>query len=73
MHYKMINLDSIINENNKKHNEKWPYMPDHQYRIIIIGESGSVKSNALINLINEQNDTDKIYLYARDLTETKYG
>ena len=29
IHYKMINLDSITNENNKKHNEKWPYIPDH--------------------------------------------
>ena len=68
----MINLDSITNENNKKHNEKWPYIPDHPYRIIIIGGSGSGKTNALINLINEQNDIDKIYLYARDLNEPKY-
>ena len=68
----MINLDSITNENNKKHNEKWPYIPDHSYRILIIGGSGSVKTNALINLINEQNDIDKIYLYARDLNEPKY-
>ena len=68
----MINLDSITNENNKKHNEQWPYIPDHPYRIIIIGGSGSVKTNALINLINEQNDIDKMYLYARDLSEPKY-
>ena len=68
----MINLDSITNENNKEHNEKWPYIPDHPYRIIIIGGSGSGKTNALINLINEQNDIDKIYLYARDLSEPKY-
>ena len=64
MHYKMINLDSITNENNKKHNEKWPYIPDHPYRIIIIGGSGSGKTNTLINLI--------IYLHARDLNEPKY-
>ena len=68
----MINLDSITNKNNKKHNEKWPYIPDHLYRIIIIADSGSGKTNALINLINEQNDIDKIYLYARDLSEPKY-
>ena len=68
----MINLDSITNENNKKHNEKWPYIPDHPYRILIIGGSGSGKTNALINLINEQNDIDKIFLYARDLSEPKY-
>ena len=68
----MINLDSITNEDNKEHNEKWPYIPDHPYRILIIGGSGSGKTNALINLINEQNDIDKIYLYARDLNEPKY-
>ena len=32
----MINLDSITNENNKKHSEKQPYIPDNPYRIIII-------------------------------------
>ena len=68
----MINLDSITNENNNKHNEKWPYIPDPPYRIIIIGGSGSGKTNVLINLINKQNDIDKIYLYTRDLTEPKY-
>ena len=68
----MVNLDSITNVNNKKHSEKWPYIPDYLYRIIIIGGSGSGKTNALINLINEQNDIDKIYLYARDLSEPKY-
>ena len=68
----MLNLDSIRNENNKERNEKWPYIPDHPYRILIIGGSGSGKTNALLNLINEQNDIDKIYLYAWDLNEPKY-
>ena len=49
-----------------------PYIPDHPYRIIVIGCSGSGKTNALINLIYEQNDINKIYLYARDLNESKY-
>ena len=67
----MINLDRITNGNNKKHNEKWPYIPDNSYRILIIGGSGSGKTNGLINLINEQKDIDKIYLYAKDLSEPK--
>ena len=41
----MINLDSITNENNKEHNEKWPCIPDHPYRILIIGGYGSGKTN----------------------------
>ena len=68
----MINLDSITNENNKEHNEKWPFIPDHPYRILIICGSGSGKTNALLNLIKEQNDVDKIYLYAKDLSKPKY-
>ena len=65
----MINLDSTINEYNKKYNEKWPYIPDHPYRILIIGGSGSGKTNILLNLIIEQEDIDKMYLYAKDLSE----
>ena len=68
----MINLDSITNKNNKEHNEKWPYIPDHPYRIMITGGAGSGKRNVLINLINKQNNIDKIYLYGKDLGEAKY-
>ena len=52
--------------------KKRPYIPDHPYRIIIIGGSGSEKTNALINLINVENDIDKVCFYARDLTEPQY-
>ena len=56
----MINLDSITHENNKKYNEKWPYIPDHPYRILIIGGSGSEKINTLLNSIKEQDYHDVI-------------
>ena len=39
---------------------------------MITGGSGSGKTNALLNLIKEQDDIDKIYLYAKDLSESKY-
>ena len=68
----MINLDNIVNNNNKEHNEKWRYVPDHPYRILIIGGSRSRKTNTLLNLVNEQKDIDNIYLYAKDLSELKY-
>ena len=65
----MINFDDYVNENKTVHNKNWPYIP---FRIIIIGGLGSGKTNSLINLKNEPNDIDKIYLYARDLYEPKY-
>ena len=68
----MINFDDYANENKTKHNLKWPYIPDHPYRILIIGGSRSGKTNALLNLINKQPDIDKIYLYAKDPYEAKY-
>ena len=68
----MIYLDSITNENNKEHNEKWSYIPDHRYRIFIIGGSGWGKTNTLLSLIKEQDNIDKIYLYPKDLSESKY-
>ena len=70
----MFNLDAIANENDKYH-KKWPYIPDHSYRMLIIGGSGSGKTNALLNLIKEQyNDhfIAEMYLYAKDLNEPKY-
>ena len=68
----MINFDEYTNENKIEHNSKWPYIPDHPYRILIVGGSGSGKTNALLNLINNQSDIDKIYLYAKDPYEAKY-
>ena len=65
----MFNLDAIANKNNKDDDKKW------SYRMLIVGPSGSGKTNALLNLIQKQNNDspiDKIYLYAKDLSEPKY-
>ena len=55
----------------KQDNLDWPYIPDHPHRILIVGGSGSGKTNALLNLINNEPDIDKIYLYAKDPYEAK--
>ena len=68
----MINFDDYVNENKTEHNKNWPYIPDHPYRILIIGGSGSGKTNLLLNLIENQPDIDKIYLYSKDPYKSKY-
>ena len=65
----MKNYDQSIEINP---NPNWPYVPDHPYRILIIGRSGSGKTNVLLNLIKHQrSDIDKIYLYVKDPFESK--
>ena len=68
----MINFDDIVNENKSVHSKNWPYIPDHPYRILINGDSGSGKTNALLNLIENQSNIDKIYLYEKDPYKSKY-
>ena len=62
----MVNFDDYSNKNKTQHNKNWSYIPDHPYRILIIGGLGFGKINALLNLINNQADIDKMYLYAKD-------
>ena len=68
----MINFDDYVNEHKTEHKKNWPYIPDKPYRILIIGGSGSGKTNVLLNLIENQPDIDKIYFYAKDPFEVKY-
>ena len=68
----MFNFDYISKENIKEHNLKWPEIPNHPYRILIIGDSGSGKTNALLNLTDHKPDIDKSYLYAKDPYKAKY-
>ena len=67
----MFNFDYMTKEDIKEHNANWSEIPDHPYRILIVGGSGSEKTNALLNPINQEPDLDKIYLHAKDLNETK--
>ena len=68
----MIKFDNYTNENKTEHNPKWSYISDHPYRILIVDGSGSGKTNIFLNLINNQLDIDKIYLYAKGPYEAKY-
>ena len=66
----MENYDQSVEIN---HNLNWPYIPDHPYRILIIGASGSEKTNVFLKLIKHQwPDIDKIYLYIRDSFDSKH-
>ena len=65
----MLNLDNIVSNKNENKDNNWPF------RMLIIGPSGSGRTNTLLHLIQNLNKTtsvDKIYLYAKDLTEPKY-
>ena len=68
----MINFDDVIKENIKVHNSNWSQISDYTYRILIIGGSGSGKTESLFNLISQQPDIDKLFSYVKDPLETKY-
>ena len=64
----MINLDNIVS--NKKKSSLGN--DERQFRMLIIGPSGSGKMNTLLHLIEKCHPIDKIYLYAKDTDEPKY-
>ena len=65
-------LNVVTNENKRKQSPDWPKNRHHTYRRLIIGGSGSGKTNALLNLIHHQLDIDNIYLFANSPHEPKY-
>ena len=72
----MIGYDDITGENKAKHILNQPYILDNQFRIIINGDSGSGKINALLNLVeikdvDDYDIIDKIYFYVKDPNEAK--
>ena len=73
----MINYDIVTKENINKYNSNWSQIPAHPYIILIIGGSGSGKTNALLNLMKQQDDDDdsiidKVYFYLKDPNEANY-
>ena len=67
----------MIKNDNKSfkinHNPNWPFIHDHLHRILLTGDSGSGKTNVLLNVIkHQQPDIDKIYLYEKDPFESNY-
>ena len=66
----MRNCDESVKIN---HRQNWPHVPDHPYRILIIGNSRSGKTNVLWNLLKHQwPDIVKFYWYVKDSVESKY-
>ena len=68
----MFNFDYITKEDIKEHNPNWTENPDHPYRILIVGGSGSGQTNALLNLTSHEPDIAKIFLYAKGSCEARY-
>ena len=68
----MIKFDDVVKEDTKKHNPNWPEIPDYPYRVFIFGGSESVKKSSLFNQINQQPDTDKMYLFTEYRNKAKY-
>ena len=67
----VINFNEVTGENTQKCNLRWLHFFLLRYRILIVGTSESRKTNALLNLIGHQKDTDKINLYDKDPYEPK--
>ena len=73
---KMNKFDDFTKENIDEHNPNWPQIPDHPYRILIVGGSES-KKNGLLNFTKRQDGDeysifDKIYSCVKDPNEAKH-
>ena len=64
----MINFDNASGENIQEHNPNWRQILFHPNIILIVGGSGSVKRNKMLNLVYTQQPViEKVYLYVKDL------
>ena len=72
----MLNLDNIVSNKSENRDTTGSSSSERNnwlFRMLIIGPSGSGKTNTLLHLINNLHPIDKIYLYAKDITEDKYN
>ena len=68
----MTNFKDVTRESIQEQNPDWLQIPDHSYRILIVGDSWSDKTNALLDLISHQPHIDNIFLYAKDPYEPMF-
>ena len=64
----MINFGNYANENKTEHNLKWPYIPDHPYRTLIIRGSGSEKANVLSHCKRSFCSKNQLFINKREST-----
>ena len=57
--------------NMQQHSPRWPKVPDHPYRILIVSSSGSAKTNALLSLIIHQQEIHLIFYYTNETIRTE--
>ena len=62
----------MLQNNIKYYNPNLLQIPDHLYKMSLVGGSWPVKMNSLFNLISHQPDIHIVYLYAKDPSEAKY-
>ena len=68
----MFKFNRITKEDIKKRNPNWSELPNHPYKILIVGGLESRKTNASFNLLHHEPDIDKFFLHAKDPYEAKH-
>ena len=67
---KIPNYDGEDNKSDYK--QLYNFMPNNCFRMLICGPSGSGKTNTLLHMILKLLYFDKLYLYAKNLEQSKY-
>ena len=69
---RFINFDNIVSENNKNYINKNVFVPQHVNSTIIIGQTGSSKTNLLFNILTLNPVFQKIFIFTKE-PEAKYN